>query len=202
MGKRNNTTNNGIALALTTAAGSFSLRFERESAHGERAAVADCDARSSRTARPGSDDHRRQHYNLPPGSTAQVLKYRHSRRGDSEFCDSTGTTGPTRGRRGVGAGLQTLKEYSIALLRMSPTTLFTLNGSSYVALTAVKPGDPAPDTNPNWSLMAQKGQPAAASGAAGSGFCLPFYPGRSLGIYGGQHRAGLTDYGYAQSQRR
>jgi Bacterial Ig-like domain (group 2)/Collagen triple helix repeat (20 copies) len=40
------------------------------------------------------------------------------------------------------------------------------NGSSYVAKTATNPGDPAPDSNPNWSLMAQQGA-AGATGASG-----------------------------------
>ena len=33
----------------------------------------------------------------------------------------------------------------------------TLSGSSYVAKSATHPGDPAPDTNSNWSLFAQQG---------------------------------------------
>src|SRR5450432_1079141 len=32
------------------------------------------------------------------------------------------------------------------------------NGSSYVAKVATNPGDPAPGSNPNWSLMAQQGR--------------------------------------------
>ncbi len=43
------------------------------------------------------------------------------------------------------------------------------NGSSYNAKTATNPGDPTPDVNPNWSLMAQEGAagPAGAQGAVG-----------------------------------
>jgi hypothetical protein len=41
------------------------------------------------------------------------------------------------------------------------------NGSSYVAKNATNPGDPAPDSNPNWSLMAQQGA-AGATGATGA----------------------------------
>ncbi len=43
------------------------------------------------------------------------------------------------------------------------------NGSSYNAKTATSPGDPTPDVNPNWSLMAQQGAAgtAGAQGAAG-----------------------------------
>ena len=37
------------------------------------------------------------------------------------------------------------------------------NGSSYVAKSATNPGDPAPDVNPSWSLIAQQG----ATGAQG-----------------------------------
>ena len=44
----------------------------------------------------------------------------------------------------------------------------SFNGSSYVAKTASNPGDPAPDTNPNWSLMAQQGTPGA-QGLPGAG---------------------------------
>ena len=38
------------------------------------------------------------------------------------------------------------------------------NGSSYVAKATINPGDPTPDVNPNWSLMAQQG----GTGAQGS----------------------------------
>jgi len=42
-------------------------------------------------------------------------------------------------------------------------------GSSYDAKTATNPGDPTPDVNPNWSLMAQQGGvgPTGAQGAGG-----------------------------------
>jgi N-acetylneuraminic acid mutarotase len=42
-------------------------------------------------------------------------------------------------------------------------------GSSYDAKTATNPGDPTPDVNPNWSLMAQQGAAGTqgAQGAAG-----------------------------------
>jgi hypothetical protein len=43
------------------------------------------------------------------------------------------------------------------------------NGSSYVAKVATNPSDPAPDSNPNWSLMAQQGAtgPQGAQGLPG-----------------------------------
>src|ERR1700722_3976031 len=46
----------------------------------------------------------------------------------------------------------------------------TFSGSSYVAKSATNPGDPTPDSNPNWSLMAQQGAagPAGAAGAQGA----------------------------------
>ena len=46
----------------------------------------------------------------------------------------------------------------------------SFNGSSYVALSATKVGDPAPDANPSWSLMAQQGTtgPSGPAGPAGS----------------------------------
>jgi hypothetical protein len=63
------------------------------------------------------------------------------------------------------------------------------NGSSYVAKTATSPGDPAPDSNPNWSLMAQQGT-AGATGATGpSG---PIGPTGATGPAGAQGPQGLT----------
>src|SRR5205807_2562851 len=44
----------------------------------------------------------------------------------------------------------------------------SFNGSSYLAKAATNPGDPAPDTNPNWSLIAQQGAPGA-QGLSGAG---------------------------------
>jgi hypothetical protein len=45
----------------------------------------------------------------------------------------------------------------------APYDVVSYNGSSYNAKTATNPGDPTPDVNPNWSLMAQQG----ATGATG-----------------------------------
>ena len=42
----------------------------------------------------------------------------------------------------------------------------SFNGSTYNAKAATNPGDPAPDVNPNWSVMAQQGA-AGPAGAAG-----------------------------------
>jgi hypothetical protein len=45
----------------------------------------------------------------------------------------------------------------------------TFNGSTYVAKTATNPGDPTPDTNAGWTLMAPQGAPGpmGATGPAG-----------------------------------
>jgi hypothetical protein len=67
--------------------------------------------------------------------------------------------------------------------------IVSYNGSSYVAKTTTNPGDPAPDSNPNWSLMAQQGA-AGATGAAGpSG---PIGLTGATGAAGAQGPQGLT----------
>jgi hypothetical protein len=65
----------------------------------------------------------------------------------------------------------------------------TFNGSSYAAKAATNPGDPAPDTNPNWSLMAQHGGagPAGVAGAVG-----PQGPAGPQGLPGPQGLMGLS----------
>jgi hypothetical protein len=66
------------------------------------------------------------------------------------------------------------------------------NGSSYVAKAAINPGDPTPDVNPNWSLMAQQG----ATGAQGS-------PGRAgpQGLVGPQGPVGIAGPAGPQGQQ-
>ena len=45
----------------------------------------------------------------------------------------------------------------------------SFNGSSYVAKLAINAGDPVPDVNPNWSLMAKQGTPGANGGIGPAG---------------------------------
>src|SRR5450631_3457979 len=63
------------------------------------------------------------------------------------------------------------------------------NGSSYVAKSATNPGDPAPDSNPNWSLMAQQGATGANGAAGPSG---PIGLTGATGASGAQGPQGLT----------
>ena len=75
---------------------------------------------------------------------------------------SQGDTGPAgpAGTNGIGFNFRNAfnngASYAI-------NDVVTYNGSSYVAIAATNPGDPTPDVNPNWSLMAQQG----AAGAQG-----------------------------------
>lgn len=106
-----------------------------------------------------------------------------------------GDPGPTGPAGPAGPGL-TFKGPFDATVPYAINDAVSFNGSSYVALAATKVGDPAPDANPAWSLMAQQGTsgPAGPAGPAGpTGPAGPQGPpGPISGVTAG---AGLTGGG-------
>jgi hypothetical protein len=66
-----------------------------------------------------------------------------------------GAQGP-RGSAGIGF---TFKGTFDNTAGYSTNDVVAFNGSSYVAKAAITPGTPAPDSNPNWSVMALAGSP-------------------------------------------
>jgi len=77
----------------------------------------------------------------------------------------TGPAGPA-GKDGVGFNFRNAFDNGASYVI---NDVVSFNGSSYVAIAATNPGDPTPDVNPNWSLMARQGAtgPAGAQGAQG-----------------------------------
>jgi len=77
-----------------------------------------------------------------------------------------GDTGPAgaAGKDGVGFNFRNAFDNGASY---AINDVVSYNGSSYVATAATNPGDPTPDVNPNWSLMAQQGA-AGAQGAQGA----------------------------------
>jgi hypothetical protein len=63
----------------------------------------------------------------------------------------------------------------------SPYDVVSFNGSSYVAKSATNAGDPMPDVNPAWSVMAQQGAAGAQGPAGATG---PQGPSGSAGAQG------------------
>jgi hypothetical protein len=72
---------------------------------------------------------------------------------------NTGAQGPA-GANGVGFTFRNAFDNTASY---AVNDVVSYNGSSYVAKSAINSGDPTPDVNPSWSLMAQEG----AAGAAG-----------------------------------
>ncbi|MFZ0320978.1 MAG: DNRLRE domain-containing protein, partial [Candidatus Sulfotelmatobacter sp.] len=75
---------------------------------------------------------------------------------------TNGTDG-TNGTNGTGFNFRNAFDNSATY---STYDVVTYNGATYDATTAISPGGGTPDTNPNWSLMAQAGA-AGATGAVG-----------------------------------
>jgi hypothetical protein len=81
---------------------------------------------------------------------------------------STGAQGPQgaagpQGPTGPGFNFRGVFDNSATY---AANDVVSYNGSSYVARSAINPGDPVPDSNPSWSLMAQQGA-AGPTGAVG-----------------------------------
>jgi hypothetical protein len=76
-----------------------------------------------------------------------------------------GVAGP-QGAAGTGFNFRAAFDNTVSYAAYD---VVSYNGSSYNAKTATNPGDPTPDVNPNWSLMAQQGAagPGGAQGAVG-----------------------------------
>src|SRR5579859_1969542 len=64
-----------------------------------------------------------------------------------------GAAGPA-GKDGIGFNFRNAFNNSPSY---AVNDVVSYNGSSYVALAATNPGDPSPDVNPDWSLIAQQG---------------------------------------------
>jgi hypothetical protein len=96
------------------------------------------------------------------------------------FTGPQGPSGPTGPQGPAGPGFSFRAAFDPAS-SYAAYDVVTFNGSSYVAKTATNPGDPAPDNNPNWSLVAQQGTPGpvGASGPAG-----PIGPQGPMGLQG------------------
>jgi Collagen triple helix repeat (20 copies) len=80
-----------------------------------------------------------------------------------------GVAGP-QGAAGTGFNFRAAFDGSATY---APYDVVSYNGSSYNAKATINPGDPAPDVNPNWSLMAQQGAagaqgPTGVTGATGA----------------------------------
>jgi N-acetylneuraminic acid mutarotase len=74
----------------------------------------------------------------------------------------------------------------------APYDVVSYNGSSYNAKVATNPGDPTPDVNPNWSLMAQQGAPGAQGPAGAQGAQGPLGPIGPMGFQGPQGPPGVA----------
>ena len=108
----------------------------------------------------------------------------------------TGATGPQgpRGATGAAGPAGTNGTSFVFLSAYNPYSAYALdnvvtyNGSSYIAIVpnGPNPNGPAPDQNPNWSLMASAGTPGAV-GAAG-----PAGPAGPMGPVGFTGPAGAT----------
>ena len=99
--------------------------------------------------------------------------------GNPGSAGTPGAAGQGFNFRGAFAGSASYAAYDVV----------SYNGSSYDATAATNPGDPTPDVNPNWSLMAQQGA-AGANGAAGASG--PIGLTGATGAAGAQGPQGLT----------
>jgi len=135
--------NNGVALALTTAAGSFSFDSKESLLTGngpELELVFVTPGPQGPQGIPG-----------PPGPQgAQGVP------GAMGLQGAPGIDGPIGPKGDPGQGFRFRAAFD-------PTAVYaaydvvTYSGSTYVATGTANPGDPAPNANPNWSLMAQQG---------------------------------------------
>jgi len=74
----------------------------------------------------------------------------------------------------------------------APYDVVAFSGSSYAAKAAANPGDPAPDVNPNWSLMAQQGATGPPGAIGPQGPPGPVGSPGATGPAGQQGSAGTT----------
>jgi Collagen triple helix repeat (20 copies) len=99
-------------------------------------------------------------------------------KGDTGATGPQGSSGPSgpqgapgaQGAAGQGFNFRAAFDGSATY---APYDVVSYNGSSYNAKATINPGDPAPDVNPNWSLMAQQGAagaqgPTGVTGATGA----------------------------------
>jgi len=185
-------TNNGVALALTSAGGNFSFDSKESPLTSNGPDLEIVLASSGGTQGPPGPAGP-QGPSGPVGATGAA--------GASGPMGLTGAQGPQgdpgpAGPAGpAGPGLMFRGSFD-ATIGYAINDAVSFKGSSYVVLAATKAGDPAPDSNPSWSLMAQQGTtgPAGPAGPAGSqgapGPSGP--PGPISGVTAG---AGLTGGG-------
>ncbi len=136
------TPNNGVALSLTSdSIGSFSFDSKESllTGNGPELEIA-LAAGVGPQGPPGP-----QGIQGSPGPTGL--------QGPPGIDGATGPQGP-QGAPGQGFAFKAVFDPAAAY---SAYDVVTFNGSSYVVKAATKAGDPAPDANQNWSLMAQQG---------------------------------------------
>ncbi len=91
-----------------------------------------------------------------------------------------GPQGPA-GANGVGFNFRNAFDNSASY---AINDVVSYNGSSYVAIAATNPGDPTPDLNPNWSLIAQQGAAGSAGAPGATGAPGPQGPAGAQGSQG------------------
>ena len=138
--------NNGLALALTSTAGSFSFDSKESllTANGPELELAL--ASLGPQGPPGP-----QGSQGPPGS--QGIQGIPGLQGPPGLTGATGAQG-LPGTPGQGF---TFKAAFNSAAPYSPYDVVTFNGSTYVATSATNAGDPTPDANSNWAQMAKAG---------------------------------------------
>ena len=170
--------NNGVALALTSSSGAFSFDSKESLLTGngpELEIVFNGGSGSPGPVGPagpqgpvGSTG--AQGTPGPPGpqgvSGVQGPVGPQGLPGPSGPAGANGSVGP-QGPQGSGfkfrAGFDNAIDYA-------PDDVTVVNGTSFVALSSTHAGDPAPNSNPNWSLMAQAGSagPQGPPGPSGA----------------------------------
>ena len=151
--------NNGIALA-TTGSGSFSFDSKESLLTGngpELEIVLDGSAGAVGPAGPAG----------PPGPAGPS--------GSMGLDGMQGPPGPAGPAGADGAGFKFRAAFD-PTAAYAVNDVVTFNGSSYVAKAATNAGDPSPDTNPNWTVMAQAGAPGAAGASGPAGLQGPAGP--------------------------
>ena len=191
-------TNNGVALALTSSQGSFSFDSKESllTGNGPELEIALAGAVGPQGPQGIQGPAGQQGAQGPAG-----LKGDTGATGPQGLTGSQGPQGATgaqgpQGPPGVdgaqgpagpqGAAGQgfTFKGTFNNTVTYAPYDAVAYNGSSYVAKAAINPGDPTPDVNPNWSLIAQQGAAGAPGPAGAAGSQGPIGPQGPVGPQG------------------
>ena len=198
-------TNNGVALALASAGGNFSFDSKESAVTSNGPELEIVLAGNGGTQGP-TGPAGPQGPAGPPGPSGpagspgpqgpagpQGFPGPAGPQGIPGFMGLTGAQGPAgaagpQGPSGQGFNFRAAFDPAATY---APYDVVSFNGSSYVAKAATNPGDPPPDTNPSWSLVAQQGAPGL-SGPAG-----PKGPQGIMGFTGPQGPPGPMPTGAA-----